>query len=568
MKKKTTKLLALLLALAMMLSTLAGCSSSSSDEGEDESEGSSSSTSESSAEGEEEEESSTEKNVTEAVLEEYAEKDEDADYSAFRIGVTSLSTSLNPNMIESAYGDLIYSCLAKTDRKTGETIGYMCDISWSDDKLTIYVDLYENVYDTDGNHITASDVVFCWDTAKEAGSRQVNDYESWEQTGEYSLEFHLKEVPNMDGAQLSAYIYSQAAYEASADGFATMPVGTGIYKVQEFTTDYNLILERNEDFWATDEQRAIVEEHYGALWDANWDTLEWWMISETTQMTVALEAGNIDFSSSVASDELVLFKDGGSMSDEYNVYNYVGGLTTALFFNTDEASPFSDVRLRQAVCYAIDIDYVIDMLYAGDAVATHEMGSPYLLDYNSDWDTEDNYYQYDPDKAMELLEEAGYGDGSLELTFMLSSGSDLGVCIQSQLQAVGITCNLLTLDQNLQREYKTNDRSSWDIQSSQVGSEDYIWNAWDKTYVQGENAWEGTSGYYVDDTLAAMLTAVCSVDGYSEEAVEEFHEYTIPLCLNYGMYNTYSSYVVRDGIQVVLSPTGQDTYYNAFYWTK
>ncbi len=504
-----------------------------------------------------------------AKSEDLAEKDEDADYSEFVIGVQSISSSLSPWLIDSSYGDLIYTCLAKTDRETGETIGYMGDVTLSDDQLTVYVELWDNIYDTAGNHITADDVIFSWDTAKAEGVRSVSDYTGWAKTGDYSLEFYRKEKPTMEGATLTTYIISQAAYESSKDGMATDPVGCGIYYVDEFTSDYVLTLARNEDFWATDEQRAQVEAGYGKQWDANWDKLTWRCISESTQLTVALEMGDLDYTDSMPTDELEMVKT-GELADEFSIYNYVSGLTYCFIFNTDPASPLSDVNVRRAVGYAIDNNYMAQVVWSGEAQVTHEVGSSSLIDYNPDWNDEENYYQYDKDKAMELLAEAGYADG-LDLIIFTTTGttqSNLAVVLQAQLKEVGINLEIKTMDTSIQNNYRASDRSSWDICIQQVGSEDFMANAYDKAYVQGQNAWEGTGGYWVDETMDEMLKEVTSLDGYSVEGVEEFHEYTIDLCLMYGIANGYSNYVLRNGIQPVLSPTGQDTYLQAFYWTK
>lgn len=495
-------------------------------------------------------------------------EESDGDYSSFTIGVSSLFSSLEPNSTTSDYSDLFYMPLATVDYETGDTVGLMGDVTWSDDRLTMYFEMWDNIYDADGNHITASDALFCWDRAKEEGSNLISSFESWEQTGEYTLEFHLKTVPTMSGQKLPVYIYSQAAYEASSDGFVTMPVSCAIYKVKEFTSDYKLVLERNEDFWATDEQIEQIESVLGDIWTANWDEIELYVISESTQMTIALETGDIDYSANVSGDDLELFEEGGEMSDEYYVWNKVNGLTYVIDYNTDEVSPLSDIRVRQALSYAISNEYIVQMVFKGETLETHEVGGSFLIDYNEDWNTEDNYYQYDLEKAKELLEEAGYGDGlSLTLISMNTNAlTDTGVVLQSLLREIGVDLQLMPLEGNVLTEYRESSRSNWDLFLKVNGSDDYIVNAWSKVYSQTSNSWEGTSGYYIDETLDEMLTSVSSYDGYSEEAVEEFHEYAIELCLSYGLCNAYDNIVVERGVQTVTDPTGQKIYWNAFYW--
>lgn len=269
----------------------------------------------------------------------------------------------------------------------------------------------------------------------------------------------------------------------------------------------------------------------------------------------------------MSTDDLELVKEGGELSDDYYIHNYVSGITYCYFYNTDESSPCSDVRVRQAIGYAIDTDYIIQVVWTGEAQATHEVGASSLQDYDPAWDTEDNYYQYDVDKAKELLAEAGYADG-LDLVLNTTSGnSNLAVVLQALLAQVGIDVEIQIMDQAVANQYKESDHSCWDIGINQVGSEDFMYNAFDKAYPQDKYSWEGTAGYWVDEDLKNMISNLLSAEGHSDEALQEVHEYTVGLALMYGIANKYSNMVLKSGLIPVLSSTGQNIYYGAFYWS-
>lgn len=264
---------------------LVGCGSSSS---------STSSSSESSSSSSSEAEKTTE--TVQSALESgqssgSAEMDTEADYSNLTIGVSAMDSSLSPNMITQDFNIMIYGSLATVDHTTGDLVALMGDLTLEDDRQTINYEMYDNVYDSEGNHITASDVIFSWDNASALGMTSVSKFDSWEMTGDYSLVFHLKDPMPISGTSMQVFIYNQEAYEANPEGFASNPISAGQYKVKSFTTDYELILERNENFWPTDEQKEKVESVLGKYWTANWDTITYKVISESTQITVALEMG-------------------------------------------------------------------------------------------------------------------------------------------------------------------------------------------------------------------------------------------------------------------------------------
>lgn len=115
-----------------------------------------------------------------------------------------------------------------------------------------------------------------------------------------------------------------------------------------------------------------------------------------------------------------------------------------LFSSSIPGSPFTDVRVRQAVCYAIDSDAIIEALDYGRTYYTNQ----YAVEGTGFYNPEVKGYPYNPEKAKELLKEAGYGNG-FKTKMVVGIDQRLErymVAVQSYLAVVGIDVELVYLD--------------------------------------------------------------------------------------------------------------------------
>ena len=96
------------------------------------------------------------------------------------------------------------------------------------------------------------------------------------------------------------------------------------------------------------------------------------------------------------------------LSSDYDVLEGTMNLVQALYLN-NAVEPFNDVRVRQALCYAVNVDDILALTADGHGTKLGSSMYPAFAKYFDDSLTD--YYTYDPDKAKELLTEAGYGDG-------------------------------------------------------------------------------------------------------------------------------------------------------------
>ncbi len=260
---------------------------------------------------------------------------------------------------------------------------------------TYDVTLFDYVTDSAGNHITAADVAYSFNTAMTLGNlKPLGDIESVTAKSDYVVEFVTKAEPgpgNLEKMLVECPIVSQKAYEASADQMATKPITTAAYVVTEYVPGSSLTFERRADYWQKDPTQSPV------VAKSNVQTAVFQIITEPTQHTIGLQTRSIDVSTSVPGSDVSLF-DG---KPGFTVSRKQDNLTTLLGFNGSEGNPFANQDLRQAVSYAIDKKALCDAIAPGACNPAHVIGNSNFHGYLTKWDTED-YYNYDLAKAKEL----------------------------------------------------------------------------------------------------------------------------------------------------------------------
>lgn len=210
-------------------------------------------------------------------------------------------------------------------------------------------------------------------------------------------------------------------------GFAENPVGTGPFTFVSVQRGQSLELAANEDYW---KGRPAL------------DTLILRPIPDATARTAALRSGEVNWIETPSPDDVPGLESEGYQV-EMNSYDH----NWPWIFNTTKA-PFDDVRVRQAMEYAVDRESLIDNVLHGTAEPAAQGVAPANPAFREDNDR----YEFDPEKAQELLTEAGYPDG-LDVTLVYpTSGSGnmipgpMNEALQQQLGKLGITVNLVPVE--------------------------------------------------------------------------------------------------------------------------
>ncbi|MFW6184079.1 MAG: ABC transporter substrate-binding protein [Chloroflexota bacterium] len=300
--------------------------------------------------------------------------------------------------------------------------------SWeqSDDGLTWTFYLREGVMFSNGREMTAEDVKFSFerlidpDTGAGNAGRVGPPETEIEVIDDYTVAITHPEpfgiFPQSIGFDKSTGIVAEESLED--DGSISVPIGTGPFEIAEVEGTTRLVLERHEDYW---------QEEYPYL-----DSVVIEPIPDDTVRETALRGGEMDWVLAIAPQNFdSLDEDPDIVVDTTPQlsYDYIGINLTR--------EPFDDVRVRQAIAYAIDRDQLCDAGYFGLCDPLHGgpvgEGSPWHFDYAP--------YERDVERARELLEEAGYPDGfEMELLPTVQYGETVRAAqvLQQQLAEVGI----------------------------------------------------------------------------------------------------------------------------------
>ena len=207
------------------------------------------------------------------------------------------------------------------------------------------------------------------------------------------------------------------------------PVGTGPFKLQEYDPGIKTVLVRNDDYW----NRPLP----------HLDRIIFFITAEASTRVTALESGEVEMITAIPADRVEDLRDAGFkiiMPDRMNLVWFFS-------LNQDDEN-LSDVRVRQAINYAIDREKIANELLRDTAMPVWRMvpGTSSLFDPDS------RAYPYDPERARSLLAEAGKTEG-FETTLQVPTGGSymidpVGIAewVQRDLAAVGIKVNIESYD--------------------------------------------------------------------------------------------------------------------------
>ncbi len=468
-------------------------------------------------------------------------------YIKVNVGLDSDPATLAPWLGVGVQGrtaivQMVYEPLFSQEEFGGDMVPVIASGYEQLDDLTFRITIREDVYDLEGNHITASDVVFSFNTAVEMGNMAtyLASYEGIALVDEYTVDITITstEIGAFINSIVNVDIVSQAAYEADSDRFVSDPVATGPYKVQSFTPGSGAVLVPNEDYWQGDTPTNLFGQQ-------NADEIEFKVITEPSQVAIALETGEIDFAINVARSDLYLFED----SDVFQIIKVPEKLTNVVLVNSGSESPCQDVNLRKAIFHAIDPQAIIDGVYGGEGDLVNTYGSSSYSDYVDAWDDED-YFAYDVDVAKDYLEMSSYNGETLVIMATPGDFTRVSEIIQAYLTEVGINSEIVSYEMSLYNTYRF-DPTQWDILPTNKGSGDYLANVWKYSY-DARLFGGATQSFLADAQLQSLLEATLQVSTHTDEAMDAFHQYLKELATGRGLFRRYTSFVANADIDNVV----------------
>lgn len=399
--------------------------------------------------------------------------------------------------------------------------------SWetNDGGFTYTVEIWDKVTDSAGNHITADDIVWNIEESKARALKPCfSKVESVTKTGDYT--FEIKMTGNIVGAfeavMSDVFVVSRAAFEASPNEFADNVVSTSPYLMTEFVPSNSVSFEKRADYWQD-------EELLPAEVKPNVEKIRILMIQEASQVGIALETGKIDIALSMDTTTATQYVNNPAFVCE----QFSGNQGWQLFFSGHESRPVADnVKLRQAICYAIDANGLVKALCQGYGEPMYDVCSPHHIGYNPEWENEP-YYDYDLDKAKELVKESGYNGEELSI-LCSSSNTRMVQVLQGMMMQAGLNVKIDAREVAQMIAIRL-DGSQYDMFINTIGGT-YCADHWSIRYDPNAYATgDGTSRH--DYVLGEMLYKTWTVEGYTQENIDAVHEYIRDNAIAYGMYN-------------------------------
>ena len=247
-----------------------------------------------------------------------------------------------------------------------------------------------------------------------------------------TVQFKLKKVEAPFLANLAmdfASIVSPTAAAKYGDDFKNNPVGTGAFKFVSWNKDSDIVFERNSDYWD------------GPVY---LDRLILKVIPDATSRWLALQKGEVDLIDFPSAEDLPAMRE----DKDIQLIQQPGLNVGYLALNTQK-KPFDNKWVRQAMNYAIDQTEIIAAVYGDQGQVAKNPLPPTIWSYNDD--IED--YGYNPEKAKELLNKAGYPNGfEMELWAMPvarpynPNARKIAEIMQAQLSKVGIKAEIVSYE--------------------------------------------------------------------------------------------------------------------------
>lgn len=295
------------------------------------------------------------------------------------------------------------------------------DWKLSDDGMEITFNLRDDVKFHNGRQMNAEDVVFSFNRLKDAESPRARDYENIkvEAVGDYSVKFTTEKL-DVELLKNFAYPWAAVVPQEAVENLKTQPVGTGAFTLKEWIPQQHLTLKRNDDYYGN---------------KAKLETIELVILPDATSMMASFQTGNLDIIP-LNGDQVTIVEG----NQDYKVISEPMNAVQIMSLNTNNKI-LSDERVRRAMAMAIKKDDVIAaaMFGYGDAIGSHlPPTSPDYYDANS-------IIEYNPEKAKELLKEAGYENGfdiKMALPKNYQLHVDAGQVIADQLSKIGINVKI------------------------------------------------------------------------------------------------------------------------------
>ncbi len=509
-RKKTKKALIIFLCLVMLMSVLTGCGATNSTESS-------------------------------------------GDTQPVVIYVADIFNTLNPfdtgAFSDSYVFNQVYETIAKSD-DLGNPVPCLGE-SWeiSPDGLVYTIKLVQDAMFTNGENLKASDVVFTYAYAKDFAAKNAfySMVQKVEAIDDYTVVFTLdKPSPLFLGYTQQIPIINEKFVDEQSGDISKVACGTGPYTIVTYDPAVNTILKANEDYRLGVAAIKDVELRY---------------MSDASSAVVALESGEIDFMS-VPPIMVAPFVDNA----DYNSQKTLPLYTAVIAMNT-KVAPFDNKLIRQAFSYACDKESIIAIAYEGYGVEAKLQA--YTNSFGVDL-TNVADFSYNPEKAKQLLAEAGYPNGMdltkefgvKMLTIPGTFHEKVGQVFQNNLADIGVTVEL----QNTQTPDEDVESGNFAMMNQGATYRtDFSYNECNYGTVGiGGNNYSQMSDPYIDEMFVKGATETDPM--IRKQIYKELIAYIVDYCPGIPVFHKQEVYVWNKGLNASAHDSGMFPFF-VYEWS-
>jgi peptide/nickel transport system substrate-binding protein len=306
------------------------------------------------------------------------------------------------------------------------------DFQIAPDLKSIKLTLRKGVKFHDGTDFNAAAAKWNLEQQIAAKLSSTADWVSVDAIDDYTIQINLKNYQNSILNNLGSYpgmMISPTAFQKNggAEGMRWNPVGTGPFKFVSYTKGASMKYTRFNDYWDTGKPYL--------------DAIEMTFIADPMTRWASFAAGEQD-----ATNGAMNYTESEILQKGYSIIKNYSGIAELVPDSKNASSPFANLKVRQALDYAIDRDAIVKARGFGFKVPVQQMSFPNSPSYIKNLAER----TYNPEKAKQLLAEAGYPNG-FETTISASSAvisdKDELVAVQGFLSKVGINAKINYIDQ-------------------------------------------------------------------------------------------------------------------------
>jgi peptide/nickel transport system substrate-binding protein len=281
--------------------------------------------------------------------------------------------------------------------------------------------------------------------------------------------------------------------QVGTEGFVAHPIGAGPFKFVEGSLDTQVVMERFSDYYGGSKNLPPIGPPYVKR-------VIFRMLPEASTRVAALQAGEVHLIQGVPAQMYDTLK-----ADPNVVVKTAAGTRPHWVEMNVHQPPFDNVKVRQAMNYAVDAQVIVDTVLGGRGIVIPGPLSP----YNNFADRTLQPYGYDPDKAKAVLAEAGYKPEDISFVIdVAEANKEYGEAVAGQLQQLGVDATVRLWDWSVVREMLRNGErmacfGSWgDSAFDPVGHFEAKWHTWDpEGKVNGRGNYSTYSNPRVDELI-------------------------------------------------------------------